>query len=142
MPPTSRESDSQSTGAHVSSSVPHKHNEAPPAVAISATFTAEALEPTLGFETRSEAFEDVGRRSRRPTVFGAAQVAVRFVRALNAPLKDASVQVRYYARKAYSRLKRMNNSLRTSGFFWNTPCMTLTFMTEWVSRTPRAMAHM
>ena len=52
MPPPSRESDSQSTGAHVSSSVPHKHNEAPPAVAISATFTAEALEPTLGFWLR------------------------------------------------------------------------------------------
>ena len=32
---------------------------------------------------------------------------VRFVRALNGPLKDASVAVRYYAKKAYSRLKRM-----------------------------------
>ncbi|PYT24150.1 MAG: hypothetical protein DMG58_26585, partial [Acidobacteria bacterium] len=32
--------------------MPHKHNEAPPAVAISATFTAEALEPTLGFWLR------------------------------------------------------------------------------------------
>jgi hypothetical protein len=40
------------------------------------------LEPTLGFETRSEAFDDV-RRSRRPTVFSAPQVAVRFVRALH-----------------------------------------------------------
>src|SRR6476661_8741552 len=52
MPPPSRESDSQSTGAHVSSLVPHQHNEAPPAVAISATFTAEALEPTLAFWLR------------------------------------------------------------------------------------------
>jgi FkbH-like protein len=52
MPPPSRESDSQSTGAQISSSVPNKHNEAPPAVAISATFTAEALEPTLAFWLR------------------------------------------------------------------------------------------
>src|SRR6266851_8936479 len=52
MPPPSRESDFQSTGAQISSSVPHNHNEAHPAVAISATFTAEALEPTLGFWLR------------------------------------------------------------------------------------------
>ncbi|MBI4859349.1 MAG: HEAT repeat domain-containing protein [Candidatus Riflebacteria bacterium] len=32
---------------------------------------------------------------------------VRFVKALYAPLKDSSVAVRYYAKKAYSRLKRM-----------------------------------
>lgn len=38
--------------------------------------------------------------------FAEGQV-VRFVRALSAPLKDSSVAVRYYAKKAYSRLKRM-----------------------------------
>lgn len=38
--------------------------------------------------------------------FAEAEV-VRFVRALSAPLKDSSVAVRYYAKKAYSRLKRM-----------------------------------
>lgn len=32
---------------------------------------------------------------------------VRFVKALNGPLKDSSVEIRYYAKKAYSRLKRM-----------------------------------
>ena len=32
---------------------------------------------------------------------------VRFVKALTAPLKDRSVEVRYYAKKAYSRLKSM-----------------------------------
>jgi FkbH-like protein len=52
MPPPSRESESQPTGAQISSSVPHAHSEAPPAVAISATFTAEALEPTLAFWLR------------------------------------------------------------------------------------------
>jgi len=52
MPPPSRESDSQSTGAHVSPSVPLNKKETSPAVAISATFTAEALEPTLAFWLR------------------------------------------------------------------------------------------
>ncbi|HJZ98839.1 MAG TPA: hypothetical protein VKE70_20160, partial [Candidatus Solibacter sp.] len=52
MPPPSRESNSRSTGVHNSPSVPLRQNEAPPAVAISATFTAEALEPTIAFWLR------------------------------------------------------------------------------------------
>lgn len=37
----------------------------------------------------------------------AQKEVVRFVKALAAPLKDRSVEVRYYAKKAYSRLKSM-----------------------------------
>src|SRR5438552_9623022 len=42
------------------------------------------LEPTMGFETRSEP-EDPARRSssKRPVPFGAAQLAVRLVRGLH-----------------------------------------------------------
>src|SRR5712664_1908044 len=52
MPPPSRESDSSSSGVRVSPSVPSKQKETAPAVNISATFTAEALEPTLAFWLR------------------------------------------------------------------------------------------
>jgi len=38
--------------------------------------------------------------------FAEAQV-IRFVKALHGPLTDSSVAVRYYAKKAYARLKRM-----------------------------------
>jgi hypothetical protein len=40
------------------------------------------LEPTMGFETRSEA-DDFRRPSKRPALFGAAQLAIRLVRALH-----------------------------------------------------------
>jgi hypothetical protein len=52
MPPPSRESDSQSAEVHTSPSVPPKQKETPPAISISATFTAEALEPALAFWLR------------------------------------------------------------------------------------------
>src|SRR5713226_8408705 len=50
MPP-SRDSDSVSPGAHVSPLVQplHRTTTSAPAIAISATFTAEALQPTLAF---------------------------------------------------------------------------------------------
>jgi FkbH-like protein len=51
MPPP-REPDSASPGAHISSSSPPQQKETPPAIAISASFTAEALEPTLAFWLR------------------------------------------------------------------------------------------
>ncbi len=51
MPPPPRESDSASPGAHVTAQAPQR-KEAPPAIAISATFTAEAIEPTLAFWLR------------------------------------------------------------------------------------------
>src|SRR5579859_3122864 len=52
MPPPPREPDSASPGAQISSLSPPKLKETPPAIAVSATFTAEALEPTLGFWLR------------------------------------------------------------------------------------------
>src|SRR5689334_8356172 len=57
MPPPSRESESPSPGVHTSPSVPPKPKETPPAVAISATFTAEAIEPTLAFWLRELHFD-------------------------------------------------------------------------------------
>src|SRR5690242_654529 len=52
MPPSSREADSPSPGAHISSSPPINPKDAAPAIAVSATFTAEAIEPTLAFWLR------------------------------------------------------------------------------------------
>src|SRR5215472_4297017 len=43
-------------------------------------------------------------------------------------------------RKPYrAPLRRERSSLRRVWSFWKAPCITLTFITEWVSRTPRAM---
>lgn len=52
MPPPPREPDSPSPGGQIASLSPPKTKETPPAIAISATFTAEALEPTLAFWLR------------------------------------------------------------------------------------------
>src|SRR5258708_40306565 len=52
MPPPPREPDSPSPGGQIASLSPPKTKETPPAIAISATFTAEGLEPTLAFWLR------------------------------------------------------------------------------------------
>src|ERR1051326_3740923 len=56
MPPP-REPDSPSPGAQISSLSPPKQKEGPPAIAITATFTAETLEPTLAFWLRELKFD-------------------------------------------------------------------------------------
>lgn len=65
----------------------------------------DQLEKSLGAADEATRLAAVKKIITLPE-FAEAEV-VRFVKALSGPLKDSSVEIRYYAKKAFSRLKRM-----------------------------------